>query len=177
MYCARVVALLACRGRRGDFPPPLGSGPMKCCSTSRSASWPMAIAKRTAFWAQGSRISLARPASKSSVGWPSEIRTRTGGSARSSIGGDCRTPATSSRASPMAVMPPASRSRHCSSCTGVGSARCHAAQSAKRTARTSTRASGLCSATSAMPGRDWRIAWFRACILPWAAIEPEQSQR
>ena len=39
----------------------------------------MAIASRTARRAQGSAIRAASPASKSSVGWPSEIRTSTGG--------------------------------------------------------------------------------------------------
>ena len=77
----------------------------------------------------------------------------------------------------MAVTPPACRSCQCSSSTGVGAAMCQWARSAKRTARTSTRASGLSRATRAIPGSDWRIAWLSACILPWAAIEPEQSQR
>ena len=137
----------------------------------------MAIANRTARRAQAWAIKAASPSSKSSVGWPSEISTSTGGSARASIGGLRSSAATSSSASPMAVTPAACRSTHCSCSTGVGVAMCQAARSAKRTARTNTRASGFSRATATIPGNDCRIAWLSAWILPSACIDPEQSHK
>ena len=91
-------ALLACSGR-------ISGWAMNRLRTSASASAPIPIASRTAFFAQGSFISAASPASKSSVGCPSLSSTSTGGSARSGIRLTFSLSAKARIAAPRSVLP------------------------------------------------------------------------
>src|SRR5260221_5157302 len=77
--------------------------PINCFKQFSSASLPIAMAIRTAFFPQGLAISSVNPDAKLSLGRPSETKTRTGGNARLGIGGMSNSLANNFIAAPMSV--------------------------------------------------------------------------